>query len=53
MWNRSADVPGTNLMIRDAIKRVLNLPTETVMEYKAHKNALVDHSSFRNTDVFR
>ena len=53
VWNRSADVPRTNLMIRDAIKRVLNLPSETVMEYKAHKNALVDHSSFRNTDVFR
>lgn len=53
LWNKSADVPRTNLKIRDILKRVLALPADTIMEYKAHKAALVDNSSFRNTDVFR
>ncbi|CAG8565109.1 10271_t:CDS:2 [Acaulospora morrowiae] len=40
-------------LIRDTMKRVLNLPSETIMEYKTHNDALKDNSSFRNTDVFR
>lgn len=38
---------------RDAIKRVLGLlDTHVLMEYKAHRDAMQDHSSFRNTDKF-
>jgi translation initiation factor 4E len=53
IWNGTSSVPRINLMIKDTIKSVLSLPTETVMEYKAHKDAIHDQSSFRNTDVFR
>lgn len=53
VWNQSADEGRTNLKIRDTVKRVLNLPSDTIMEYKTHNNALKDNSSFRNTDVFR
>ena len=35
------------------MKKVLNLPSDTIMEYKTHNDALKDNSSFRNTDVFR
>ena len=38
---------------RDTIKRHINLPADTIMEYKTHNDALRDKSSFRNTDVFR
>jgi hypothetical protein len=41
------------LKYRDTIKKHLNLPSETTMEYKTHNDALRDNSSFRNTDVFR
>lgn len=41
------------VLCRDTMKRVLNLPADTIMEYKTHNDALKDNSSFRNTDVFR
>eukprot|EP00164_Ancoracysta_twista_P004192 GFYU01005641.1.p1 GENE.GFYU01005641.1~~GFYU01005641.1.p1 ORF type:complete len:206 (-),score=31.52 GFYU01005641.1:201-818(-) len=53
VWNRSANDRETTLKIRDTIKRVLQLPSNTVMEYKAHDASMKDNSSFRNTDVFR
>ncbi|KAF9202468.1 Eukaryotic translation initiation factor 4E type 2 [Haplosporangium sp. Z 27] len=53
IWNRSAHEGRINLKIRDTMKRVLNLPADTIMEYKTHNDALRDNSSFRNTDVFR
>ncbi|CAG8680677.1 20358_t:CDS:2 [Cetraspora pellucida] len=53
LWNQSAHEGRINLKIRDTMKRVLNLPGETIMEYKTHNDALKDNSSFRNTDVFR
>ncbi|KAI9320239.1 translation initiation factor eIF 4e-like domain-containing protein [Dichotomocladium elegans] len=53
VWNKTALNNRINLRIRDTIKRVLALPSETVMEYKSHNDALRDRSSFRNTDVFR
>ncbi|KAF9918493.1 Eukaryotic translation initiation factor 4E type 2 [Linnemannia zychae] len=53
LWNQSAHEGRINLKIRDTMKRVLNLPAETVMEYKTHNDALKDNTSFRNTDVFR
>ncbi|KAI8604851.1 translation initiation factor eIF 4e-like domain-containing protein [Dissophora ornata] len=53
IWNQSAHEGRINLKIRDTMKRVLNLPADTIMEYKTHNDALKDNSSFRNTDVFR
>ncbi|XP_015916560.1 eukaryotic translation initiation factor 4E type 2 [Parasteatoda tepidariorum] len=52
VWNRSARDNHTNGRIRDTLKRVLNLPPNTVMEYKTHNDSLRDKTSFRNTDVF-
>jgi len=48
LWNRTAADTNTTSRIRDTLRRVLNLPATTVIEYKAHKS----NSSFRNTDVF-
>lgn len=53
VWNRTAGDAGTTIRIRDTLRRVLNLPLNTVMEYKTHNDSLRDHSSFRNTDVFK
>lgn len=53
VWNKTSSNGKINLKIRDTIKRHLNLPAETTMEYKTHNDALRDKSSFRNTDVFR
>ncbi|KAG0201572.1 Eukaryotic translation initiation factor 4E type 2 [Mortierella sp. GBA30] len=53
LWNQSAHEGRINLKIRDTMKRILNLPADTIMEYKTHNDALKDNSSFRNTDVFR
>ncbi|KAJ3270035.1 Eukaryotic translation initiation factor 4E type 2 [Borealophlyctis nickersoniae] len=53
LWNQSADDGRVNLRIRDTMKRVLNLPANCIMEYKAHKSSVADNSSFRNTEMFR
>lgn len=53
LWNRTATNNKNNLHIRDTIKRILNLPADTVMEYKTHDDAIKDQSSFRNTDVYK
>ncbi|KAH6573277.1 hypothetical protein BASA61_003751 [Batrachochytrium salamandrivorans] len=53
LWNKSAEDGRTNLRIRDTLKRVLSLPANCVMEYKAHKAAVADNSSFRNTETYR
>ncbi|KAG0052273.1 Eukaryotic translation initiation factor 4E type 2 [Gryganskiella cystojenkinii] len=53
IWNKSAHEGRINLKIRDTMKRALNLPADTIMEYKTHNDALKDNTSFRNTDVFR
>ncbi|XP_075535851.1 eukaryotic translation initiation factor 4E type 2-like isoform X2 [Dermacentor variabilis] len=52
IWNRTASDSQTTLRIRDTLRRVLNLPVNTVMEYKTHTDSLRDNSSFRNTDIF-
>ncbi|KAK3737319.1 hypothetical protein RRG08_067384 [Elysia crispata] len=51
LWNRSNDQNITS-RIRDTLQRVLNLPPNTIMEYKAHTDSLKDNTSFRNTDLF-
>lgn len=52
LWNRTASDLTTTSRIRDTLKRVLNLPPNTIMEYKTHNDSIKDNSSFRNTDVF-
>ncbi|KAI8498823.1 eukaryotic translation initiation factor 4E type 2-like [Branchiostoma floridae] len=52
VWNKTASDHATTTRIRDTLRRVLNLPPNTIMEYKAHQDSLKDNSSFRNTDVF-
>lgn len=43
----------TPLENSETLKRVLQMPPNTVMEYKCHDASIKDNSSFRNTDVFR
>ncbi|GAB6019782.1 Eukaryotic translation initiation factor 4E type 2 [Chamberlinius hualienensis] len=52
VWNKTAHHTTTTNRIRDTLRRVLNLPGNTIMEYKTHTDSLRDNSSFRNTDVF-
>nr|KAJ3403054.1 Eukaryotic translation initiation factor 4E type 2 [Polyrhizophydium stewartii] len=53
LWNKSGEDGRTNLRIRDILKRVLNLPQNCVIEYKTHKAAVTDNTSFRNTETYR
>jgi len=52
IWNQNSNDAQSRQRIRDTLTRVLNLPRDTVMEYKCHRDSLNDKSSFRNTDVF-
>lgn len=52
LWNRTASDTATTTRIRDTLKRILQLPPNTVMEYKTHTDSIKDNSSFRNTDKF-
>ncbi|XP_071520055.1 eukaryotic translation initiation factor 4E type 2-like isoform X2 [Panulirus ornatus] len=45
IWNRTAQDTVTTGRIRDTLKRVLNLPPNTVMEYKTHNDSLKQCSS--------
>lgn len=51
VWNRSASDRDMVDRLRDAVKKVLQLPSSAYasMEYKPHQNAIADRSSFRNT----
>lgn len=40
IWNRTASDQMTTARIRDALKRLLNLPLTTTMEYKTHNDSL-------------
>uniref|UniRef100_A0A8C4QWP0 Eukaryotic translation initiation factor 4E family member 2 n=1 Tax=Eptatretus burgeri TaxID=7764 RepID=A0A8C4QWP0_EPTBU len=53
IWNKTASDHATTSRIRDTLRRVLNLPPNTVMEYKTHTDSIKDNSSFRNTELFR
>jgi len=50
LWNRTADDPGITNRIRDTMRRVLNLPTNAILEYKRHDDCLKDQSSYRHTN---
>ncbi|XP_039289873.1 eukaryotic translation initiation factor 4E type 2 isoform X3 [Nilaparvata lugens] len=52
VWNKTASDQATTARIRDTLRRVLNFPPSTILEYKTHNDSLKDNSSFRNTDVF-
>lgn len=52
IWNKNASDQTTMHRIRDTLRRVLNLPQNTIMEYKAHSDSLNDRSSFRNTNLY-
>ncbi|XP_028821291.1 eukaryotic translation initiation factor 4E type 2-like [Denticeps clupeoides] len=51
IWNKTASDQVTTSRIRDTLRRVLNLPPNTIMEYKTHNDSLKDNSSFRNTKM--
>lgn len=40
IWNRTASDQMMTARIRDALKRLLNLPLTTTMEYKTHNDSL-------------
>lgn len=40
VWNKTANDQHTTIRIHDTLKRVLNLPTNTIMEYKTHDHSL-------------
>lgn len=53
VWNRTSSDRDLTERLRDAIKKVLQLPAYAPMEYKPHQTAIADKSSFRNTQVWK
>jgi translation initiation factor 4E len=53
IWNKTSTEREIVERLRDAIKRVLQLPPHAPMEYKPHQNSIQDKSSFRNTQVWK
>ncbi|KAJ8508909.1 hypothetical protein ONZ45_g8867 [Pleurotus djamor] len=53
VWNRVDGDPKVRERIRDSIRRVLDLPTTTIMEYKSNNDSMHDKSSFRNSAIDR
>lgn len=53
LWNKTSSDTYTTNRIRDTLRRVLNLPPNTVLEYKTHNESLKNSNSFRNTDLFK
>ncbi|KAL6307230.1 translation initiation factor eIF 4e-like domain-containing protein [Sparassis latifolia] len=47
VWNRSDADAKVKERIRETIRRVLNFPPTTVMEYKSNNDSMQDKSSFR------
>ena len=40
IWNKTASDQSTSGRIRDTLRRVLNLPPNTIMEYKTHTDSI-------------
>lgn len=53
VWNKSATDRELIDKIRDAVKKILQLPSHANMEYKPHQTSMQDRSSFRNTHVWK
>jgi len=49
IWNKDDRDVDAKARIRDSIRRVLNLPPPTIMEYKSNNDSMHDKSSFRTT----
>ncbi|XP_012583078.1 PREDICTED: eukaryotic translation initiation factor 4E type 2 isoform X1 [Condylura cristata] len=47
IWNKTASDQATTARIRDTLRRVLNLPPNTIMEYKTHTDSIksAEHQS--------
>jgi len=52
LWNRDGDVK-VRERIRDTLRKVLNLSSATIMEYKSNNDSMQDKSSFRNSAIDR
>lgn len=53
LWNRVDGDVKVREKIRDTLRRVLNLPQSTIMEYKSNNDSMQDKSSFRNSAIDR
>jgi len=53
LWNRTGDNDEVKSSILSALCSSLELPQDTKLEYKEHGAAVMDHSSFKNTEVFQ
>ncbi|KAJ1676279.1 hypothetical protein EV182_008514 [Spiromyces aspiralis] len=53
LWNKSASDERNKALIGETLKRVLNIPPETVMEYKAHNVSIRDSINFRNVEAHK
>ncbi|KAF8889396.1 translation initiation factor eIF 4e-like domain-containing protein [Infundibulicybe gibba] len=53
VWNRVDGDVKIRERIRDTLRRVLNLPASTIMEYKSNNDSMQDKSSFRNSAIER
>jgi len=51
LWNRYETDFRVRERIRDTLKRVLNLPASTTLEYKTNNDSMQDRSSFRTTGL--
>ncbi|TDL24077.1 eukaryotic translation initiation factor 4E [Rickenella mellea] len=47
IWNKEGSDPKVTGQVRDTIRKVLDLPPTTVMEYKTNNDSMQDKSSFR------
>jgi len=53
LWNRTGNDSEIRHKICCDICSALELPPDTKLEYKLHKESLNDHSSFRNTVIYQ
>lgn len=53
IWNKTSSDREITERIREALKKILQLPPHAHMEYKPHQTSLQDKSSFRNTQVWK
>jgi len=53
VWNRNEKDSVARGRISDTIRKLLNLPPSTIMEYKSNNDSMQDKSSFRTTSIDR
>lgn len=52
VWNRTATDANVKTRIRDTMRRVLNLPPNTIVDYKMHVDSIRKKSNYRNAGLF-